>query len=226
MGTMLKNYSRRVYFVAFNAIVSQRFLEDNKEGTRLPLHWFRSYRGVKAVLAAGWPWIQDTFIRDPIQLPTQPSDILPQREDDQFSFLLSGLDSEKGLDAATLEAYELSVAYLSQLRSRTMLRHFLGFLTMVPPRFVELLATQDPRILTIVGYYFMLLKTNDQMWWIQDVVTREFKAVMTFLPEKWWSRMDWAAREFSGIEVRELNGQGRGLADCEWWCMPCNGETA
>lgn len=118
----------------------------------------------------------------------------------QFDFLLSGLDSKEGVSRPTLEAYKSSVAFLSYIESSSMTRDLLRFPAIVTPRFVVLLTAQDPRTLTIVGYYFMSLKTNNQSWWMHGVVEREFNAVMTFLPKEWWPTMDWAIAKFEWVE--------------------------
>jgi len=99
-------------------------------------------------------------------------------EDHTFDFLLSGLDSQEHLDDAALEAYASSVALLSHLHSSPLHRYLLRFPSRVTPRFVELLAAQDPRTLTIMRYYFMLLKTTPHIWWMYGVAEEEFKAVM------------------------------------------------
>lgn len=47
-------------FIAFHSSFSQRFQTDRKGP---PLHWFRAYQGVRAVLRVAWPWLEGTDIR-------------------------------------------------------------------------------------------------------------------------------------------------------------------
>jgi hypothetical protein len=133
---------------------------------------------------------------------------LPQSgEPNKLNFLLGGLDSEEDLDAESVEAFKSAVIYLSSIYASPAYRNIFRFTAMVSPRFVELLAGQDPRTLTIVGYYFMLLKNATHIWWVQGAVEKEFKAVMTFLPRQWWPRMDWAVKEFGLIEYSKNAGE-------------------
>jgi hypothetical protein len=61
----------------------------------------------------------------------------------------------------------------------------------VTQRFVELLAAKDPRALTIAEYFFMLLKMEDHIWWLDRLFGREFKDLMNELLKNWWPRMEW-----------------------------------
>jgi hypothetical protein len=65
---------------------------------------------------------------------------------------------------------------------------------------MELLTAKDPRALTIAGYFFMLLKMEDHVWWLDRPFGREFEDLMNELPKDWWPRMEWAIREFGGID--------------------------
>jgi hypothetical protein len=60
---------------------------------------------------------------------------------------------------------------------------------------VELLVQNDPRTLTIVGYWFMLMMTREQVWWMPRATDNEFWALMSLLPDEWKPRMQWAVQE-------------------------------
>lgn len=75
--------------VVLHAIVSRRFLDGNKEGARLPLHWFKSYQGVQAVVQAGWQWIPNKDIRRLVQRPIRPPDSLPPALEKKITHLIS-----------------------------------------------------------------------------------------------------------------------------------------
>jgi hypothetical protein len=186
--------------ITFHASAHQTFLCSDEGECRLPLHWFRPYQCARAVLTALWPWLQNTSIGQLIRRQYPQLHSLPQRrEPNKFNPLLGGPDSEEDLDTESVEAYQAAVICLSSIYASPAYRNILRFTAMVSARFVELLVGQDPRTLTIVGYYFMLLKNATHIWWVHGAVEKEFKAVTTFLPREWWPGMDWAVKEFELI---------------------------
>ncbi|KAH8816212.1 hypothetical protein F5884DRAFT_213946 [Xylogone sp. PMI_703] len=184
-------------FIALHASVSQRFLAGAEE-EKLPVHWFRPYRGVKALLDTGWKWIEKSQIGSVVQA-TYVTGPLPESQAEEtagpFDFLLKDLELDE-LDKETLKSYESSVAFLSWMYTAPNPTAIFKFPMMVSHRFIELLEAKDPRTLTIVGYYFMLLKRLSHIWWLQGVVEREFRTLMTFIPKDWLRIMDWAVKEF------------------------------
>ena len=194
-------------FIAFHAASGQRFLDGND----LPLHWFRPWQGIRAVLAVGWKYIQNVEIKELVQYERiEQSQLLAiaekrlQLPQQAFYFLVSDLDRD-GLDQETVDAYENAVACLSGIFDNPLTREVFRFTALVSNRFVDLLAARDPRALAIVGYFFMQLRRLDRVWWLQGAVDREFKMLMQLLPEEWKPMMDWAVREFEGGESEESN---------------------
>lgn len=112
-----------------------------------------------------------------------------------FNFLLDDLDRENE-DPETIRAYEESVRRLSIIYDNPNRDYVFKFAAKVGPRFVKLLEQNDPRTLTIVGYFFMLLKIMDQVWWLPRSTGDEFESLMKLLPEEWKPRMQWAAQVF------------------------------
>lgn len=56
-------------FISFHASVYHHLPEsDSGDCHATLLHWFRPYRGTKAVLTAGWQWMQNSKIRPVILL--------------------------------------------------------------------------------------------------------------------------------------------------------------
>jgi hypothetical protein len=97
-------------FIAFHASVYRHLLEsDSGDRHATLLHWFHPYRGMKAVLTAGWQWMQNSKIRPGI-LRWKASSYRSEEGSGPFAFLLTGLLSEN-LDAETREDYESAVAY-------------------------------------------------------------------------------------------------------------------
>jgi hypothetical protein len=187
-------------FITFHASVYHHLLEsDSGDRHATLLHWFRPYRGTKAVLTAGWQWMQNSKIR-PVILRWNTSSYRSEEGPRPFAFLLTGLLSEN-LDAETREAYESAVAYLTWIYDTFGYNHALRSPANVTQRFMELLTAKDPRALTIAGYFFMLLKMEDHIWWLdRPFGGREFEDLMNELPKDWWPRMEWAIREFGGID--------------------------
>lgn len=120
---------------------------------------------------------------------------LPKGSDLPFGFLLSDLNPDDH-DAETTTAYRVAVGCLSSMHEATISKSVLSFPGLVPRRFVALLEAEDPRTLTIVGYFFMLLKIFGPHWWVRGQAEADFRAVMELIPGDWRPRMDWAVREF------------------------------
>jgi hypothetical protein len=193
--------------IAFHAATSQWFLVDSdQKRVFLFLHWFHPWQGLKALLAASWQYIQGEEISNLIQCEKLVEHNFRNLKDPQlqrlqrFSFLLSDLRRED-LDPETLDAYESSVSYLSEIHTNPVFETVLKFTVGVSHRFVELVSIQDPRTLTIVGYFFMLLKKLNGVWWLEGTADREFKILMGILPEEWRGKMNWAVREFEATKV-------------------------
>jgi hypothetical protein len=173
------------------------------------LHWFRPYQGIKALLEAGWQWLRHSSIKPLLQpnieylLTRSTSQQQRQQWGMQrlpFDFLLEGLFLEEH-DAATLDAYESTVARLNNIQFSPIMMHAIRFPAAVPRKFVEMLEARDPRTLAIVGYFFMLLKRVERafsVWWLQDIIDDEFNTLMDILPKKWWPKMEWAVNVFNG----------------------------
>lgn len=189
-------------FIAFHAFAGQRFLHGS-EKPLLPLHWFYAYQvresrvteddvcrltclqhqGIKTILMAGWRWIRDSEIKGIIIFPRRTRESFREGQDAlPFQFLLDDLDLPN-TDHETLDAYQMTVAYLNELTLSTASSHkAFRFLGIAPPHFVNLLAAKDPRALVIMGYFFMVVKRLGEVWWMQGTVDREFTQLMTFLP--------------------------------------------
>lgn len=110
-----------------------------------------------------------------------------------FDFLLDGLRFDDD-DFETVMAYRHAVAHLNMIYESPKPRTILRFPALVSRRFMALLKAEDPRTLTIVGYFFMLLKEFGGLWWIAGHASAEFKALMELIPDQWRPKMDLAVR--------------------------------
>jgi hypothetical protein len=145
-------------------------------------------------------YIETKEIRHLLELERTPSTytihiIQDQKPCTKFDFLIEDLDLAT-TDQETLRAYKYSVQWLSVIYEYPDVDYIFKFVVKVGVRFVELLAQHDPRTLTIVGYWFMILATRDQVWWTPRVTGREFWGLMGLLPDEWKPRMQWAVQEF------------------------------
>ncbi|KAI0025382.1 hypothetical protein F4780DRAFT_720784 [Xylariomycetidae sp. FL0641] len=198
--------------IAFQSTASRIFtrdesgdLKDRSEGYTLPLSWFHSFQGVKAVVASSWQWLRFSSIVIPI-IEAQPALNLNLSGQGVtfFGDLLVGVEEEivnSGEDAATSiatgQAYQHAVAVLDWAHKIPHTGAPLVFLATVSRRFVELLEARRPRALAILASYFGLLKCLDDFWWLKGVARREIMGIMSFFDpddEEWWPRLQWPLR--------------------------------
>ncbi|KAN0098762.1 hypothetical protein V8E51_014425 [Hyaloscypha variabilis] len=201
--------------IAFQASASRRFDEDG--GYTLPLGWFHSFQGVKAVVMASWQWLRTSERIYPI-INGQPALALnldPQRKS-FFAPLLEGMEEQlealpERQRAETRQAYEHSVAFLNWSHQFPVRNRILGFAATVSRHFVELLDQHDPRTLVIASCFFALTKACDDVWWLQGIAKKEVNGICSLLPSSWWPRMEWALKvaNHEGPMDREIWGETR-----------------
>jgi len=190
--------------IAFTSISSQQYISASQNG--LPLHWFQPWNGPRAVAAAAWHHFQDPELKILLE-HERVNQVPPELDEDSppiFDFLLEDLDRE-ATDEDTVQAYELSVVWLTRMYYNPHSEYVFKFTTKVQPKFVKMLEQKDPRTLTIVGYFFMLLRVMDKVWWLPVMTKEQFWALVGMLPEKWRPRMEWAAKEFEKCEEADAN---------------------
>ncbi|KAI1269214.1 hypothetical protein F5Y18DRAFT_423458 [Xylariaceae sp. FL1019] len=195
--------------IAFQSTASRIFArEDVSEPNNvysLPMAWFHSFQGVKAVVAASWMWLRNSSIVIPI-IESQPALNLDLSGDlTFFSDLMVGVEEEvQKFEAdnlttqmSTRMAYQHAIAVLDWAHKIPHTGAPLVFLATVSRRFVELLETRRPRALAILASYFALLKCLDNVWWLKGVARREIMGIVSlFNPddEEWWPRLQWPLR--------------------------------
>lgn len=187
--------------IAFQASASRRFLDEvygPGNSYTLPLPWFHSFQGVKAVVLATWKHIRVSERVRPI-ITAQPAltlDLNPERPA-FFGPLLEDLDEElekmeESKRAETRQAYEHAVAFLNWCHQKPERARILGFPATVSRRFVELIEQHAPRALVTIACFFAMTKVVDQIWWLEGIAKREVMGIMTLLPRQWWNKLDWA----------------------------------
>ncbi|KAI1482312.1 hypothetical protein F4774DRAFT_370858 [Daldinia eschscholtzii] len=198
--------------IAFQSTASRIFtredssdLKDRSGRYSLPLSWFHSFQGIKAVVASSWHWLRNSGIVIPI-IESQPAlnlDLSGQNAN-FFGHLLTGVEEEiANLDddpitqSLTRQAYQHAVAVLDWAHKIPHTGAPLVFLATVSRRFVELLEARRPRALAILASYFGLLKSLDSIWWLKGLARREVMGIVSlFDPDdkEWWPRLQWPVR--------------------------------
>ncbi|KAI1077064.1 hypothetical protein F5B20DRAFT_280833 [Whalleya microplaca] len=198
--------------IAFQSTASRIFtrddsgdLKERSDGYVLPLSWFHSFQGVKAVVASSWQWLRNSGIVVPI-IESQPAlnlDLSGQNAT-FFGHLLTSVeeeivnyDDDPASQLLTRQAYQHAVAVLDWAHKIPHTGAPLVFLATVSRRFVELLEARRPRALAILASYFSLLKCLDSVWWLRGVARREVMGIVSlFDPDdaEWWPSLQWPLR--------------------------------
>ncbi|KAI2783328.1 hypothetical protein F4815DRAFT_491494 [Daldinia loculata] len=197
--------------IAFQSTASRIFarddssdLKDRSDGYSLPLSWFHSFQGIKAVVASSWQWLRHSGIVIPI-IESQPAlnlDLSGQNAN-FFGHLLTGVEEEVAnqddptTQELTRQAYQHAVAVLDWAHKIPHTGAPLVFLATVSRRFVELLESRRPRALAILASYFGLLKSLDSVWWLKGLARREVMGIVSLFDpddEEWWPRLQWPVR--------------------------------
>ncbi|KAL2064543.1 hypothetical protein VTL71DRAFT_3680 [Oculimacula yallundae] len=183
--------------IAFITVGSRQDISLGRE-EGLPLNWFQPWQGIRAIVCSSWEHFRTIEIKDILQLELFHTRVLADAatQHTTFDFLLDGLDYSS-TDLANITAYRVSIRRLSIMYDFPKRDYVFKFAAKVGPRFVKLLEQNDPRTLTIVGYFFMLLKITEKVWWLPKSTGEEFWRLMELLPEEWKPRMKWAVEEFS-----------------------------
>lgn len=200
--------------IAFQSTASRIFsrddggdVKDRSDGYVLPMSWFHSFQGVKAVVASSWMWLRNSRVVIPI-IEAQPALNLnlSEHETTFFGDLLLGLDDElaqygesgdSSSNLLTRQAYQHAVAVLNWAHKIPHTGASLVFLATVSRRFIELLEARRPRALAILASYFALLKCLDGLWWMRGVARREVVGIVSLFDpddEEWWPRLQWPLR--------------------------------
>jgi hypothetical protein len=154
-------------------------------------------------------YLQTQQIKHLLEIERTPSTytiqiLQEQKPSTRFEFLIEDLDLAS-TDEGTIQAYTQSVQWLAAIYEYPDIDYLFKFVVKVGPRFVELLVQNDPRTLTIVGYWFMLMITREQVWWIPRATDNEFWALMGLLPDEWKPRMQWAVQELENCRKDSMH---------------------
>lgn len=213
--------------IAYTSVCGRQYLgPPDSESNALPLAWFEPWKGVRTIYFA---LEQDIWLFAPevnmlLQFEMEHAfrpvscelgrALALDPEPNPFAFLLEGLD-ESNTDAETLMAYHNGLHHLRRIYDKNCGLHPFRFTSSSEPRFLQLLKEDDPRALTILGYFLMLFRNIERLWWLPEPTETMFGTVMEKLPEEWRPRMDWAVREFYGCSEEIASRQF-----AEFTCAP------
>jgi len=200
--------------IAFQSTASRVFVRDegvinSSKGQpshyQIPLSWFHSFQGVKAVVASSWQFLRDSGIVLQI-IEAQPALNLELGEHaaSHFGHLLEGLQDELLASGGSLQdqaqiaqAYQHAIAVMNWVHHIPKTAAPLVFLATVSKRFIDLLEAKRPRALAILANYFGLLKLLDRVWWLRGVSRREIVGIISLFDpddEFWWPKLQWPLR--------------------------------
>jgi hypothetical protein len=198
--------------IAFQSTASRTFSRDeggegnNRNGTyTLPLAWFHSFQGVKAIVASSWQWLRNSHIVVPI-IQSQPALDLnfASQGSSFFGNLLDGLEDEiikmepdPSTHQLTRQGYQHAVAVLNWAHKIPNTGAPMVFLATVSRRYVDLLSARRPRAIAILACFFGLLKGLDSVWWVKGLARREVLGIVSLFDpddEEWWPRLQWPVR--------------------------------
>ncbi|KAL1962559.1 hypothetical protein VTN77DRAFT_9434 [Rasamsonia byssochlamydoides] len=97
------------------------------------------------------------------------------------------------------EAYEHALNYLGAIQlaidagesSKQMSLRLIGFASIVPPRFIDLVLDGQPRALVVLAHFFALMAGYTDHWCIGSTPRREILGIQTVLPQEWQPLMRW-----------------------------------
>jgi len=187
-------------FIAMHAFTNRQFdLQDDSAITgQLPLlTWLRQFQGVKAIRNAGWSHIRGSSRLQSMVKALPAAIIIPNPPHEPFfDYLLEGLDTEGATEEAAA-TYIIPVAYLNSVMSNPTRQGLLGFPVSISARFLELIESQDPRALTIIGSYLAFVRLSRRSAYLAGAAERDFNSIVAHLPEEWLPRLDWARNVFA-----------------------------
>jgi hypothetical protein len=158
---------------------------------------FRLQRGIKDVLGASWPWLQDSPIATMLKVDfNEVSRALPLDDENMLRHLEERVETE----SETEELKEVYVAAIRDLRKcypfEDKLRDhqgvLLGWPVMVPPEFLKAVVDRKKVAIAVLAYYGALLHALRDIWWANNKGRLLVSATSWLLPPEWGQLVRWA----------------------------------
>jgi Fungal specific transcription factor domain len=192
--------------IALYASLSRRTLF--AEQYSVPIVWFWTFRGVRAVATAAWPWIKDSELSlftdnmEPTLEPLPEEDVLCTKLCHRLQLdKCSVQDADAYLHAIKLLEWAQSSERKGD-RDHIIRRKLMKFPLLVPFRFIApLLSESDPRALIITAYYFAMLKNTDKVWWLQKMPEHEVIGLASIIPPEWAWGLEWPLSVIGATKV-------------------------
>jgi hypothetical protein len=130
----------------------------------------------------------------------------------RFHHLLDWRAPDEVVDSESQLAYEVALSFVGCILDNIerdenpfILRRIVySFPTLVPAIYVKRLKEKNYRALTILAYYFCLVKAVDSVWWLRGIAEREVFGIQSILPEEWQWAMAWPLQKLAEYAARVL----------------------
>lgn len=134
-----------------------------------------------------------------------------------FKTLLEWRAVDEHLEPETQIAYDTVLRYIGFILSHIengldtiQLRQLWhAFPTFAPPLFVEGLRRSHPRALIILAYFFSLITSMDNVWWMRGIAEKQILGIRSILPGEWEWALEFALRRlpvyaFDGMDFNHV----------------------
>lgn len=188
-------------FIAYASVSGVQYLSPAAEDLTSSISWFAPWRGVRTINLEAMEHLNGPETsrlmnteRKNIYYNTETCQFqIVLSESNQFLLLLDGADEAK-TDSDVQNAYIFSAYHLQETYSNEDGTNPFKLASSSEPRFAQLLREEDPRALTMLGYFLMVIRKMQNTWWLPNATVAMFESVMKYLPAEWLPRMDWAVK--------------------------------
>lgn len=175
-------------------------LTTDQESSQTIMEWLVLLRGVKSVLTETREWVNAGPMAPMLYMRgTEGYDNDIAKVDEHVTVYLDELS------VAFVESAEPKVAHICVYAIELLRKSFAGMASGCDPSvvflwpvrlhedFMELLKSNRPEALIVLGFYCVLLHTQDSRWWIQGWPQNILKTVDKMVGEEWrtWLRLPW-----------------------------------
>jgi hypothetical protein len=197
------------------------FSSESSENPDTPkITWFKLLRGSRAVIRAGWPWIEAGPLspvfkpwkgHDTFDLPP-PDPIETKHLDDLAEACNTRSAHQMPVPEKRKETLEMALRALRRVFSLSnyspeISRHAatVSWMHLIQEEFVELIEAKVPEALLLVACYCVLLKRLQNMWWLEGKAESLLASVRAALGDGWERWLQWPIYEVFGTDIASGN---------------------
>jgi hypothetical protein len=179
-----------------------------------PMEWLRIVQGTRAVFEASYDLVKTDSSSNFLTLTTSYSenDHCYPAEDEILNDFAPLVSSDELIEHARESSVYVTavrrinaILYAFKLKEppESLARRLMAFPCTVPAEFLDMVASQEPYALVVLGHFFALSASAQCFWWIGKTPWREVEAICRSLPHQYVTFMDWP-RNF--LRERQLSG--------------------